>query len=515
MRTLGLGCGHGLPVGSDLSAWHLDFHDAEKHQQTSVITVNKLLLRLLRCTPGLASSCVGSGRSMECGWSRAKPAGQTRPAVAVVWLFATICCVSSFRSIPRRSSYSSSKAASSTSVLRIHPSSLVSAQDNWSIWSAISLSAALGLRLEEKTALGRSLSGPVCAMLISTVLTNTGVLPTHSPFVPQLQNFVVSLATPLLLLSADMRKIVARTGDLLKAFALAMCGTLLGSLVGYALFAPWFIQQGLLQDSCKIAGALVAKNIGGGLNFMSVASILSTPANVIGMGLAVDNLAGLLYFPFISWIGTRYNASMKSKLGRLEVDDKVKSEEVGAGERLTVDRMLPALTIGLLITAFSERVAHFIPLPTIIISTLCSVLTATCFSSQLTTLIPAGEVMGKLLLLLFFGSVGMSSGKIITLISSPAMIPLLGFNLVLYIVHLSVVLGLGSLLRLSLPDLLLGSNANIGNAATASALASAMGWHSRLVPAMLVGTLGNVVGTVAGLTMVSHVFQPLLARITL
>eukprot|EP01039_Chlorochromonas_danica_P001237 gene1237-1349_t len=478
MRTLGLGCGHGLPVGSDLSAWHLDFHDAEKHQQTSVITVNKLLLRLLRCTPGLASSCVGSGRSMECGWSRAKPAGQTRPAVAVVWLFATICCVSSFRSIPRRSSYSSSKAASSTSVLRIHPSSLVSAQDNWSIWSAISLSAALGLRLEEKTALGRSLSGPVCAMLISTVLTNTGVLPTHSPFVPQLQNFVVSLATPLLLLSADMRKIVARTGDLLKAFALAMCGTLLGSLVGYALFAPWFIQQGLLQDSCKIAGALVAKNIGGGLNFMSVASILSTPANVIGMGLAVDNLAGLLYFPFISWIGTRYNASMKSKLGRLEVDDKVKSEEVGAGERLTVDRMLPALTIGLLITAFRE-------------------------------------VMGKLLLLLFFGSVGMSSGKIITLISSPAMIPLLGFNLVLYIVHLSVVLGLGSLLRLSLPDLLLGSNANIGNAATASALASAMGWHSRLVPAMLVGTLGNVVGTVAGLTMVSHVFQPLLARITL
>jgi uncharacterized membrane protein len=74
-------------------------------------------------------------------------------------------------------------------------------------------------------------------------------------------------------------------------------------------------------------------------------------------------------------------------------------------------------------------------------------------------------------------------------------------------VHMMVVLIVGSRLSLSLPDLLLGSNASIGNAATASAFASTMKWTSKMAPAMLVGTLGNVIGTVIGLILASNVFK--------
>jgi uncharacterized membrane protein len=55
--------------------------------------------------------------------------------------------------------------------------------------------------------------------------------------------------------------------------------------------------------------------------------------------------------------------------------------------------------------------------------------------------------------------------------------------------------------KLPLPDVLLASNANIGNAATASSLATSMGWQSRLLPAVLVGNLGNAIGTFAGVAL--------------
>lgn len=120
-----------------------------------------------------------------------------------------------------------------------------------------------------------------------------------------------------------------------------------------------------------------------------------------------------------------------------------------------------------------------------------------------------GETLGKLLLLLFFGSIGNSSGTIASVVMSQGAGALLGFGLVLYAVHLSVILGIGRLLKFSVPELLIASNANIGNAATASAFVTSMGWSSRLLPALLVGTFGNAIGTFAGLWLGGSILRKL------
>ena len=82
-----------------------------------------------------------------------------------------------------------------------------------------------------------------------------------------------------------------------------------------------------------------------------------------------------------------------------------------------------------------------------------------------------------------------------------------GFGFVLYAVHLAVILGIGKFFAFPLPEILIASNANIGNAATAAALASAKGWKSRLLPAFLVGTFGNAIGTFCGLILGQAVLQ--------
>jgi hypothetical protein len=53
-----------------------------------------------------------------------------------------------------------------------------------------------------------------------------------APAVTALQSIVVALATPLLLLSADLSVILKRTGLMLRAFVCGAIGTALGALLG-------------------------------------------------------------------------------------------------------------------------------------------------------------------------------------------------------------------------------------------------------------------------------------------
>ena len=90
---------------------------------------------------------------------------------------------------------------------------------------------------------------------------------------------------------------------------------------------------------------------------------------------------------------------------------------------------------------------------------------------------------------------------------------LLGFLTILYAVHLAIILGLSALARKTLPAMpfiqrcahlqlaLVGSNANIGGPATASALASGNGWPSLVAPALLVGNAGYAIATPLALLM--------------
>ena len=95
---------------------------------------------------------------------------------------------------------------------------------------------------------------------------------------------------------------------------------------------------------------------------------------------------------------------------------------------------------------------------------------------------------------------GNAAGTLSSLVRTPGAVALLGFEGILYVVHLAVVFGLGAgMLRLPLSHLLVASNANIGNPATASSLATSKGWHEYVVPALIVGNVGQAVGTGLGL----------------
>ena len=121
----------------------------------------------------------------------------------------------------------------------------------------------------------------------------------------------------------------------------------------------------------------------------------------------------------------------------------------------------------------------------------------------------AGDLLGRMLLYLFFASVGASTGTATATLGTSSTIALFAFEGALYICHILAILGLGRVLRLPLSDTILASNANIGNPATAAALARSRGWANKVLPAMLCGTAGNIVATSLSLFVGRVVLLPM------
>jgi len=365
--------------------------------------------------------------------------------------------------------------------------------------ASIAVCATLGALLGQRTAVGRALSGPVCAMATGVVAAQVFAVTPRT--LRRLQQLVLALATPLLLLSCNLEEVLGRrTRRLLAAFALGSLGSFLGGLLGVALLRePLTVALGGWPEASALASALTAKNIGSGLNFLAVVEALRVPPVLVAAALAGDNLLGLLYFPLASGLmpaATSPPAAEREK-GQESAgpgEDSGRSGRAGTVWRSAISTLLLASAIA----AVSKALAP--PGLVQIAATMLAVVVATASSTRIWhgDVARSGDSLGQPLLFLYFASAGFAAGRL-TPGSLLAYAPLLLFGLVLYAVHMAVLLGGGRLLRLERAELLVASNANIGGPATASSMALAKGFPGLARPSLLVGMLGNAAGTALGL----------------
>jgi uncharacterized membrane protein len=76
------------------------------------------------------------------------------------------------------------------------------------------------------------------------------------------------------------------------------------------------------------------------------------------------------------------------------------------------------------------------------------------------------------------------------------------FCLVIAGTNLAVTLAVGRWFRLNLEELLLSVNATLGGAPSAAAMAISRGWSNLVLPGLLVGIWGYVIGTPLGILVV-------------
>jgi uncharacterized membrane protein len=372
---------------------------------------------------------------------------------------------------------------------------LIAPDDTWGNWAVLTGMAASSQILGKKTAFGRLLGPPVTAMACTFALASFGILnPGGTAAAKSLQLLALNLATPLILLGADFRDAASRCGPLLVSFLVASAATLIACLVGWHLAGP-SLTAALGRDGLAITAALLAKNIGGGINFIAVCNTLNVSPSAVTAALCVDNLFALLYFPATSALAA----------GRPDVEvhsDAAMSSSIDSASTVTVQNISIVVCLSCVLIWLGERIGG--PSASLPVCTLLTVLFASRAPSKwLGPLRQSADSLGTLGLYIFFATAG-APGIAVAESVRTSLIPISAFLGSLYTIHGAILFAFHSLLgrRFSsfVPQrLLVASSAAIGGPATSVALAKASNWQSLLVSSLLVGNIGYAIATFVGL----------------
>ncbi len=110
--------------------------------------------------------------------------------------------------------------------------------------------------------------------------------------------------------------------------------------------------------------------------------------------------------------------------------------------------------------------------------------------------IGGAQEIGTFLIHIFFAVIGVPASIYLIVTQAPL---LLVFCAIIVGMNMIVSFVFGKIFKFNLEEICIASNANIGGPTTAAALAIAKGWQAMVVPALLVGTLGYVIGNYYGI----------------
>jgi len=365
-------------------------------------------------------------------------------------------------------------------------------------------------------------------------LSNLGVVPHASPELHATFRTLVPVAVPLLLLGADLRRVLREAGRLLGAFLLGAACTAAGTLLAAAALP---LGSALGESGWRVAAALLARHVGGAVNYVAVAGALDVPASLFGAGLAADDLILTLYFSAIYALARNVppdvaegdGGGQGEAQGQEQQEQEQQRQQQGGGAPASAassppQQQLPppappppppapasaprptiavyegtvAMALSLVICHLGTQTAAALGCPSQALSavTALSVAAATLFPRALAPLAPSGEGLAAVIMQTFFAAVGASADVGLVVRSAPV---LFAFSAVALAGHLGLLLVLGRALGFSRRELLLASNANVGGPTTVAGMAAAKGWRSSLVPAVLVSTLGYGLGSGIGM----------------
>ena len=388
---------------------------------------------------------------------------------------------------------------------------LIAADDYWTLWMLIITGTTLSIWLEQTYRWAAGLSGPVIAIGLAMVLSTCRIMPTESPAYTFCDDYLVPLAIPLLLFRASLVRILRTTGKTFVAVNVAAVGTMLGALAAAPLL------RGRMSDVHDAAGIMTASYIGGMVNMQAVYSSLHASKSMFSALIVADNVVMAGFFLLLLRIAvSRYflrrfphphiaSADVDSAraaashwdrkgISLLDVARSLAFAFAVVGVAMLVRgqllRLWPAPEASTLWTIVHELVTN-----KFVLLTSFSLAGATLLHRPLMA-VHGAEELGGFILYIFLFVIGLPADIVAVVRDAPL---LFVFCTIIAVANLGLALLVGRLLRLDLEDILIASNATLGGPTTAAAMAISKGWNDLVLPALLVGLWGYVIGTPCGL----------------
>jgi uncharacterized membrane protein len=350
-------------------------------------------------------------------------------------------------------------------------------------------------------------------IIITAIVANLGLIPTSSTEaspVP-LYNIIFSYLAPLsilwLLLDVSLKDIKKAGLPMISIFIIGSLATAIGVLVG-----TWVVdgKETIGPLSHAIGGMITGTYTGGSINFNAVALHYEVMTDgVLYAGTVVaDNIVTTFWMVITIAVPTLLAPIWNSRKNSI---NPTKSTEPSLGINEDTEHIHPVdfsfvLGIGFISLWASNLLTSYLSdlgfqVPSIIILTIIALILA---QFKFISSLPGTRAIGLFAVYIFLAVIGAYCD-----IGALGSIGQLGVTLLLLmliavVIHGIIIFGVAWLLKIDLAMAAVASQANIGGGTTALALARSVGRSDLVLPAVLIGSLGNAIGTFLGFWVASY-----------
>ncbi len=348
---------------------------------------------------------------------------------------------------------------------------------------------------------------------IPAIYNTAGIIDGHNTklYNPIARDVLLPAALVLLTLSIDLKGIIRLGPKLLVMFVTGTVGVVLGALVSFQVM-KFIHPETVAGDTWAGMAALAGSWIGGGANMAAMRETFNVDATTFGQFAVVDVACASLWMAVLLWLAGRSQAiDARTGADTSAIDDmkrRIAEYEAKSARNPSLTDLMVIVGVGLGVVGLAHALA--VPLAAwfgnnvswaskaslnsafvwvVMLSTIVGLLLS---FTRVRNLEAAGaSKIGTLFLYFLIACIGMQM-DLLSLADRPWLF-LLG---VIWMgVHIGLLYLVGRLLRTPLFFFAIGSQGNIGAAASAPVVAAA--FHPTLAPVgVLLGTVGYATGTV-------------------
>lgn len=345
----------------------------------------------------------------------------------------------------------------------------------------------------------RHLGTALMVILVTAVAANLRIVPAGSTAEAPVAAYdaIFEYLAPLgifwLLLRVNLRDILRAGIPVLALFLIGSSGIIVGAFVAAAIVP--FESLGALHAA--LGGMFVGTYTGGSINFNAIALEYGVmrEGGLYAGAVAVDNvvttawMAATIALPRL--LAPLWRSVAPRTAGTLDMDRDIADDTEAVHP---FDLFVLAL-LGFATLYLSGLVADATGIPAILIlTTIALVLAQIPWFERLR----GARLLGMVAVLLFLAVIGaFCDVRQLGELGRLGLV-LLGFAGTMVLIHGFVIFGAARLLRIDVDIAAIASQANVGGSTSALALARSLGRADLVLPAVLIGALGNAIGTFLG-----------------
>ncbi len=385
--------------------------------------------------------------------------------------------------------------------------SLITSSDVLLTWMVVVCMTAFAIWAEQKTKIGGFIGSSIIAIFGAMILCNIHLIPVKSSVYSGIGNIVLPLSIPLMLFKCDIKRIIRDSGRLFVLYHIAAVGTLIGSFICGMIFAG---RDGLAGVAAMTTGGYV----GGTVNIVAMGKVFNMEAGYINaVAVGANLLLGLVML--VLGIGGNFGF-IRRNMRHPYIDeyeagaDNTKSlaEQYWKPKNITLLTIALCLATTFVIIGISQVIcnavnktdAHFIIKQLFgsiyLVMTLVTAILATLFPNYFSKL-EGAEELGNIMILAWFTTLGCAATLDDVLSAGYVLV----FMAIVCVVNVVFSIAAGKVVNASYEEMATASCATVGGPTTAAALAINKGWSALIVPGVLVGLYGYIIGNYFGVVV--------------